>query len=100
MRLFSQRGVRRRSGGVRALLVPSARSLPSYGPHGEPYSVRARFDGRDNIESHHWTEGAALEARDRAFDAGARSVHVAGLPFRGAAAGFPRREPPLPYVED
>jgi hypothetical protein len=47
----------------------------------------------------HSTE-AALDARDAAFDAGARSVHVAGLPFLGAAAGFPARHGVLPQLVD
>ncbi len=54
---------------------------PSYGPNGEPFSVRARFAAGVNV-SHHWTEAEAMDARDAAFDAGARSVHVAGLPAR------------------
>jgi len=61
---------------------------PHYGPHGEPYRVRARFDDRTTVEYFH-TQAQALDARDAAFDAGARSVHVSGLPFIGAAAGFP-----------
>ena len=60
---------------------------PHYGPSGEPYRVRARFDGRTTVE-HFWTHQDAMEARDRAFDQGAKSVHVSGLPFIGAACGF------------
>ncbi len=67
--------------------------MPSYGPQGQPYSVRARF-AAGVVESHHWTEREALDARDVAFDAGAHSVHVCGLPFRGAAV-----VPHLPRLE-
>ncbi len=70
---------------------------PSYGPHGEPFSVRARF-AAGVVESHHWTEREAMDARDAAFDAGARSVHVCGLPLRLAAV-VPVCSQPL-LVED
>jgi hypothetical protein len=60
---------------------------PHYGPSGEPYRVRARFADRTTVE-HFWSQAEALEARDRAFDQGAKSVHVSGLPFIGAAAGL------------
>lgn len=71
---------------------------PSYGPQGQPYSVRARFADRID-QSHHWTESEALDARDAAFDAGAHSVHVAGLPFRGACV-VPHVETPLIVLDD
>jgi hypothetical protein len=71
---------------------------PSYGPHGEPYSVRARFADRIDV-SHFWTEREALDARDAAFDAGARAVHVAGLPLRGAVVA-PVQPGPRLIVED
>jgi hypothetical protein len=71
---------------------------PSYGPHGEPYSVRARFADRID-ESHYWTEAEALDARDAAFDAGARAVHVAGLPLRVAIVA-PIQPRPRLLVED
>jgi hypothetical protein len=71
---------------------------PSYGPHGEPYSVRARFADRID-ESHYWTEAEALDARDAAFGAGARAVHVAGLPMRGAIVAPVLSRPRL-IVED
>ncbi len=70
----------------------------SYGPCGEPYSVRARF-AAGMSESHYWTEREAMDAREAAFDAGARAVHVAGLPCRLAAVG-PVLSDPLPNVED
>ena len=71
---------------------------PSYGPHGEPFAVRARFADHavrarfaDHIEvSFFWTASEANEQRDRYFDAAARSVHVRGLPAIVAAGGFPR----------
>jgi hypothetical protein len=65
------------------VIATFTRFQPHHGPHGEPYSVRARFADRIDL-SHHWTEREALDARDAAFDAGARSVQVAGLPMRGA----------------
>ena len=67
---------------------------PHYGPHGEPYRVRARYTDRTTVEYFH-TQAQALDARDAAFDAGARSVHVSGLPMIAAAAGFgtQRRDP-------
>jgi hypothetical protein len=46
-----------------------------------------------------WTRQQALHARDEAFDAGAHTVHVSGLPMIGAAAGFPTPKGPLPNVE-
>jgi hypothetical protein len=71
---------------------------PSYGPCGEPYRVRARF--ADHIdESHYWTERDALDARDAAFDAGARAVHVSGLPLRLAVVAPITHHPRL-IVED
>jgi len=92
----------------RALALPFGGSIvfttitvrqPSYGPQGQPFSVRARFADR-MTEAHYWTEREAMEARDAAFDAGARAVHVAGLPFRGAAAGFPKPAAPLCIIDD
>ena len=78
------------------MIITHAVYLPSYGPHGEPFFVRARFE--DRIEQAHcWTEREALDARDRAFDQGALSVHVAGLPCRFAcnAPNHPSRPPAL-----
>ena len=49
--------------------------------------------------SHHWSEAEALEARDRAFDGGARSLHVASLPLRLAAAGFGPETTELPILD-
>jgi len=72
---------------------------PHYGPSGEPYRVRARYADRTTVE-HFWSQAEALEARDRAFDAGARSVHVAGLPLRLAAAGFGPDVAELPEIAD
>jgi hypothetical protein len=66
------------------MMTTYTRYQPSYGPAGEPYSVRARYAG-SIIVSHYWTEAEAMDARDAAFDAGAVAVHVAGLPFHGAA---------------
>lgn len=65
--------------------------LLSYGPHGEPHIVRARFADRI-VVSHYWTERQALEARDAAFAAGATAVHVACLPMRltGTTSDYPR----------
>ncbi len=71
---------------------------PHYGPHGEPYSVRARYPG-STITTHFWTEREALDARDAAFDAGAHAVHVAGLPMRGAVIA-PVLSVPLLIGED
>ena len=71
---------------------------PHYGPQGQPYTVRARFaDGM--TEAHYWTEREAMDARDAAFDAGAKSVHVCGLPLRLAGTG-PAAHHPLINVED
>ena len=70
---------------------------PHYGPSGEPYRVRARFEVGTTVE-HFWTAEEANEARDRAFTAGAHSVHVSGLPMIGCAAGFPTRSTPLPEI--
>jgi hypothetical protein len=47
-----------------------------------------------------WTRDAALDARDAAFDAGAHTVHVSGLPMIGAACGFGEVKGPLPAIED
>lgn len=71
---------------------------PHYGPQGQTFCVRARFADRIE-ESHHWTERAALDARDAAFDAGAWAVHVTGLPFRGAVVAPVTNRPRL-IVED
>ncbi len=71
---------------------------PHYGPHGEPYSVRARFADRIDL-AHLWTEREALDARDAAFDAGTRAVHVTGLPMRGAVIAPVLSRPRL-IVED
>lgn len=71
---------------------------PSYGPQGQPYSVKARFADRIE-ESHHWTEREAMDARDAAFDTGAHAVYVAGLPCRVACGGFPVADRSL-LIED
>jgi hypothetical protein len=75
------------------------RHQPHYGLHGSPYTVTSRFPGRITL-SHHWTEAEALDARDAAYMAGARSVRVAGLPLRLAACGFGSRLGTLPDVAD
>jgi hypothetical protein len=80
------------------MIATFTRFQPSYGPHGEPYSVRARFADRIDL-SHYWTEREALDARDAAFDAGARAVHVAGLPLRVAVVAPVLSRPRL-IVED
>jgi hypothetical protein len=72
---------------------------PHYGPQGEPYRVRARFDDRTTVQ-HFWTHRDAMEARDAAFDQGAHTVHVSGLPMIGAACGFPPHTNPLPEIAD
>jgi hypothetical protein len=80
------------------VIATFTRDQPSYGPHGEPYSVRARFADRIDL-SHFWTEREALDARDSAFDDGARAVHVAGLPLRLAVVAPVTSRPRL-IVED
>jgi hypothetical protein len=80
------------------MLATFTRYQPSYGRHGEPFSVRARF--ADHIDlSHYWTEREALDARDAAFDAGAHAVHVVGLPLRVAVVA-PVQPGPRLIVED
>lgn len=73
---------------------------PYYNPRGgHTYRVRAHYEDRCE-ESFHRTERDALDKRDKAFDRGAHSVHVAGLPFHGAAAGFPSVATPLNIIDD
>jgi hypothetical protein len=80
------------------MLVTRTIYQPSYGPQGEPFSVRARFaDGLH--EAHYWNEAEAMEARDQAFDQGARAVHVAGLPLRVCGV-FPRPAAALKIIDD
>jgi hypothetical protein len=76
------------------MIATFTRYQPSYGPHGEPYSVRARFADRIDL-SHHLTERAAMDARDAAFDAGAFAVHVTGLPLRTAVVAPVTQRPRL-----
>ncbi len=80
------------------MIATFTRFQPSYGPQGEPYSIRARFADRIDL-SHFWTEREALDARDGAFDAGACAVHLAGLPMRGAVVAPVLSRPRL-IVED
>jgi hypothetical protein len=71
---------------------------PHYGPQGQTYTVRARF-ASGMTEAHYWTEREAMDARDAAFDAGTKSVHVCGLPLRLASSTPSLHHPPV-NVED
>jgi len=71
---------------------------PHYGPQGQPFRVRARYQDYERVQ-YFWTEREAYEARDEAFNAGSLSVHVSGLPTIVAHSGFPQRTSKLPPVD-